>query len=97
MRHCAYYRYIDVSPLAVYANSFLAAYVSVRKIYQSRHADMSCRLNTRRISRGRGTDAETNTMPTFLMVGKVTQRTIHLDAEQGVRGPPPPLITSSSF
>ena len=31
-------------------------------------------LNTRRVTRGRGTDAETGTMPTFLMVGKVTKR-----------------------
>ena len=30
-------------------------------------------LNTRRVLRGRGTDAETNTMPTFLMVGKLTR------------------------
>lgn len=30
-------------------------------------------LNTRRVLRGRGTDAETNTMPTFLMVGKLTK------------------------
>lgn len=31
-------------------------------------------LNTRRVTRGRGTDAETATMPTFLMVGKITKR-----------------------
>ena len=30
-------------------------------------------LNTRRVTRGRGTDAETATMPTFLMVGKITK------------------------
>lgn len=50
-------------------------------------------LNTRRVTRGRGTDAETATMPTFLMVGKITKRDANqfadhvypqsLDAEQG--------------
>ena len=36
-------------------------------------------LNTRRVLRGRGTDAETNTMPTFLMVGKLTKHEGHPD------------------
>ena len=31
------------------------------------------RLNTRRVLRGRGTDNEATTMPTFLMVGKLTK------------------------
>ena len=36
-------------------------------------------LNTRRVLRGRGTDAETNTMPTFLMVGQTTNKEVHVD------------------
>ncbi|KAH9851829.1 hypothetical protein C2E23DRAFT_732426 [Lenzites betulinus] len=62
---------------------FMAFYFVLSKIYAN---SFLAALNTRRISRGRGTDAETNTMPTFLMVGKVTQRTIHIDTnhQQGV-------------
>ena len=43
-------------------------------------------LNTRRVLRGRGTDAETNTMPTFLMVGKLTK---HENAGEQVHVYPP--------
>ncbi|KAI0335801.1 hypothetical protein GY45DRAFT_703731 [Cubamyces sp. BRFM 1775] len=57
---------------------FMAFYFVLSKIYAN---SFLAALNTRRVSRGRGTDAETNTMPTFLMVGKVTQRTVHLDPE----------------
>ncbi|KAH9891742.1 hypothetical protein C8Q73DRAFT_650522 [Cubamyces lactineus] len=57
---------------------FMALYFVLSKIYAN---SFLAALNTRRVSRGRGTDAETNTMPTFLMVGKVTQRTVHLDPE----------------
>ncbi|KAI0657330.1 hypothetical protein C8Q70DRAFT_919562 [Cubamyces menziesii] len=57
---------------------FMAFYFVLSKVYAN---SFLAALNTRRVSRGRGTDAETNTMPTFLMVGKVTQRTVHLDPE----------------
>ncbi|KAI0632215.1 hypothetical protein C8Q77DRAFT_909353 [Trametes polyzona] len=57
---------------------FMAFYFVLSKVYAN---SFLAALNTRRVSRGRGTDAETTTMPTFLMVGKVTQRTIHLDPE----------------
>ncbi|KAI0826901.1 hypothetical protein BC628DRAFT_1418951 [Trametes gibbosa] len=57
---------------------FMGLYFVLSKIYAN---SFLAALNTRRISRGRGTDAETNTMPTFLMVGKVTQRTVHVDSE----------------
>ncbi|CDO74441.1 hypothetical protein BN946_scf184972.g8 [Trametes cinnabarina] len=57
---------------------FMAFYFVLSKVYAN---SLLAALNTRRVSRGRGTDAETNTMPTFLMVGKVTQRTVHIDPE----------------
>ena len=64
--------------------------VSLRLIcwtYESAYPS-SLRLNTRRVSRGRGTDAqETATVPTFLMVGKLTQRTIQVDPEYAVGAP----------
>jgi hypothetical protein len=43
---------------------------SARSVYAN---SFLATLNTRRVSRGRGTDAETATMPTFLMVGKITR------------------------
>ena len=43
--------------------------------------------NTRRVSRGRGTDNEHTTVPTLLMVGKVTQRTVQIDPEAAVGCP----------
>ena len=59
--------------------------ITLHNNIQSQSHFSSSSLNTRRVSRGRGTDAETTTMPTFLMVGKVTQRTIQFDQEpQGV-------------
>ncbi|OJT09901.1 hypothetical protein TRAPUB_13644 [Trametes pubescens] len=57
---------------------FMAFYFVLSKVYAN---SFLAALNTRRISRGRGTDAETATMPTFLMVGKVTQRTVNFDAD----------------
>ncbi|KAL1950560.1 hypothetical protein VTO73DRAFT_5684 [Trametes versicolor] len=57
---------------------FMAFYFVLSKVYAN---SFLAALNTRRISRGRGTDAETTTMPTFLMVGKVTQRTVNFDAD----------------
>ena len=45
-------------------------------------------LNTRRVLRGRGTDAETNTMPTFLMVGKLTRPNLNHFADHVY---PPPM------
>lgn len=38
-------------------------------------------MNTRKVLRGRGTDAEHTTMPTFLMVGKVTRVETEHDPE----------------
>ncbi|KAI0712261.1 hypothetical protein C8Q76DRAFT_845525 [Earliella scabrosa] len=57
---------------------FMGMYFVLSKVYAN---SFLAALNTRRVSRGRGTDAETTTVPTFLMVGKITQRTIQLDAE----------------
>ncbi|KAI0754875.1 hypothetical protein C8Q80DRAFT_1266413 [Daedaleopsis nitida] len=59
---------------------FMAFYFVLSKIYAN---SFLAALNTRRIRRGRGTDAETTTMPTFLMVGNITQRTVQLDPEYG--------------
>ncbi|PSR70460.1 hypothetical protein PHLCEN_2v13611 [Hermanssonia centrifuga] len=49
---------------------FMACYFVLSKLYVN---SFLATLNTRRVLRGRGTDAETNTMPTFLMVGKLTK------------------------
>ncbi|KAM5534984.1 hypothetical protein V8D89_011357 [Ganoderma adspersum] len=58
---------------------FMACYFVLSKMYA---ISFLAALNTRRVSRGRGTDAqETATVPTFLMVGKLTQRTIQIDPE----------------
>ncbi|KAI1790157.1 hypothetical protein LXA43DRAFT_1062311 [Ganoderma leucocontextum] len=58
---------------------FMALYFVLSKMYA---VSFLAALNTRRVSRGRGTDAqETATVPTFLMVGKLTQRTIQIDPE----------------
>lgn len=51
-------------------------------------------LNTRRVLRGRGTDAETNTMPTFLMVGKLTKHENHPDNAHHVY--PPSVVHSAT-
>ena len=48
-------------------------------------------LDTRRVLRGRGTDAETATMPTFLMVGKLTKHN-----QNGDHVYPPSEATSPS-
>lgn len=66
----------------VYANSFLAAYVSLNPVFrETSFTTLSSpfRMNTRKVLRGRGTDAENTTMPTFLMVGKVTRHESHVD------------------
>ncbi|PIL22636.1 hypothetical protein GSI_15327 [Ganoderma sinense ZZ0214-1] len=58
---------------------FMACYFVLSKMYA---ISFLAALNTRRVSRGRGTDAQdTATVPTFLMVGKFTQRTIQIDPE----------------
>ncbi|KIP06228.1 hypothetical protein PHLGIDRAFT_19513 [Phlebiopsis gigantea 11061_1 CR5-6] len=49
---------------------FMALYFVLSKLYAN---SFLATLNTRRVLRGRGTDAETNTVPTFLMVGKLTK------------------------
>lgn len=38
-------------------------------------------MNTRKVLRGRGTDAEHTTMPTFLMVQKMTRAEEHVDPD----------------
>ncbi|TFK93089.1 hypothetical protein K466DRAFT_161092 [Polyporus arcularius HHB13444] len=63
---------------------FMAFYFVLSKVYAN---SFLAALNTRRVSRGRGTDAETTTMPTFLMVGKATQRTVQLDPEAHGQSP----------
>ncbi|EKM51787.1 uncharacterized protein PHACADRAFT_262128 [Phanerochaete carnosa HHB-10118-sp] len=55
---------------------FIALYFVLSKLYVN---SFLATLNTRRVLRGRGTDAETNTMPTFLMVGKLTRHENHPD------------------
>lgn len=55
---------------------FMALYFVLSKLYVN---SFLATLNTRRVLRGRGTDAETNTMPTFLMVGKLTKHENHPD------------------
>lgn len=64
---------------------FMACYFVLSKMYA---ISFLAALNTRRVSRGRGTDAEeTATVPTFLMVGKLTQRTIQVDPEYAGESP----------
>lgn len=64
---------------------FMACYFVLSKMYA---VSFLAALNTRRVSRGRGTDAqETATVPTFLMVGKMTQRTIQIDPEYAEESP----------
>lgn len=48
---------------------FMAFYFVLSKVYAN---SFFAALNTRRSIRGRGTDAEQTTMPTFLMVGQTT-------------------------
>ncbi|KAI0927054.1 hypothetical protein AcV5_007693 [Taiwanofungus camphoratus] len=48
---------------------FMCFYFIVSKLYAN---SFLATLNTRKVLRGRGTDGEHSTMPTFLMVGKVT-------------------------
>jgi len=49
---------------------FMAFYFVLTKLYGN---SFLATLNTRRVLRGRGTDNEATTMPTFLMVGKLTK------------------------
>ncbi|EJF63324.1 hypothetical protein BD309DRAFT_949383 [Dichomitus squalens] len=73
---------------------FMAFYFVLSKVYAN---SFLAALNTRRVSRGRGTeDAQTTTVPTFLMVGKVTQRTVHLDPEYAGESPISPSKTSEN-
>ncbi|KAI0769987.1 hypothetical protein C8Q74DRAFT_1369224 [Fomes fomentarius] len=57
---------------------FMALYFVLSKVYAN---SFLAALNTRRVSRGRGTDADTTTVPTFLMVGNLTQRSMRHDPE----------------
>ncbi|KAI0339015.1 hypothetical protein BDW22DRAFT_1362361 [Trametopsis cervina] len=69
---------------------FMACYFVLSKLYAN---SFLATLNTRRVLRGRGTDAETNTMPTFLMVGKITR---HQPNEDQQRHAYPPHETGKS-
>ncbi|OCH91896.1 hypothetical protein OBBRIDRAFT_727911 [Obba rivulosa] len=55
---------------------FMAFYFVLSKLYAN---SFLATLNTRKIVRGRGTDGEHTTMPTFLMVGKVTRQEENYD------------------
>ncbi|KAH9924673.1 uncharacterized protein BXZ73DRAFT_103513 [Epithele typhae] len=63
---------------------FMGMYFVLSKVYAN---SFLAALNTRRVSRGRGTDNDRTTVPTFLMVGKTTQRSIHIDPEQATHSP----------
>jgi len=49
---------------------FMSTYFVLSKLYVN---SFLATLNTRKVVRGRGTDNEETTMPTFLMVGKLTK------------------------
>ncbi|PCH40184.1 hypothetical protein WOLCODRAFT_136713 [Wolfiporia cocos MD-104 SS10] len=57
---------------------FMGFYFVLSKLYAN---SFLATLNTRRVLRGRGTDAEHTTMPTFLMVGKISKHESHPDIE----------------
>ncbi|EMD40024.1 hypothetical protein CERSUDRAFT_81328 [Gelatoporia subvermispora B] len=57
---------------------FMAFYFVLSKLYA---ISFFATLNTRKIVRGRGTDGEHATMPTFLMVGKATRQQGNFDPE----------------
>ncbi|KAL6302840.1 hypothetical protein BKA93DRAFT_791243 [Sparassis latifolia] len=50
---------------------YMGCYFVVSKLYAN---SFLATLNTRKVLRGRGTDGEHVTMPTFLMVGKITEQ-----------------------
>lgn len=57
---------------------FMGFYFVLSKLYVN---SFLATLNTRRVLRGRGTDNEATTMPTFLMVGKMTKHDPDADIE----------------
>ncbi|KZT73876.1 hypothetical protein DAEQUDRAFT_761828 [Daedalea quercina L-15889] len=60
---------------------FMGFYFVLSKLYAN---SFLATLNTRRVVRGRGTDAENTTMPTFLMVDKATRYASQQDLENTV-------------
>ncbi|CAL1712651.1 unnamed protein product [Somion occarium] len=75
---------------------FMAFYFILSKLYVN---SFLATLNTRRILRGRGTDNEVTTMPTFLMVGKATKHDQDIEMQPSrvtVRTPLPPFFSFHS-
>ncbi|KZT11962.1 uncharacterized protein LAESUDRAFT_160431 [Laetiporus sulphureus 93-53] len=62
---------------------FMGFYFALSKLYAN---SFLATLNTRRVLRGRGTDGEDVTMPTFLMVGKATKNATERDVEATSQG-----------
>ncbi|KAI0070445.1 hypothetical protein K474DRAFT_1702157 [Panus rudis PR-1116 ss-1] len=69
---------------------FMAFYFVLSKLYVN---SFLATLNTRRVLRGRGTDNEATTMPTFLMVGKITKHEPDIEMGPTVRS----LLHSTVF
>ncbi|KAL4251233.1 hypothetical protein ABKN59_006316 [Abortiporus biennis] len=61
---------------------FMAFYFVISKLYVN---SFLATLNTRRVLRGRGTDNEATTMPTFLMVGKITKHEQDIEMHPSTR------------
>ncbi|OBZ73986.1 hypothetical protein A0H81_05980 [Grifola frondosa] len=57
---------------------FMGLYFILSKLYAN---SFMATLNTRKSVRGRGTDGEHTTMPTFLMVEQVTKKEVHIDPD----------------
>ncbi|EIW58318.1 uncharacterized protein TRAVEDRAFT_28976 [Trametes versicolor FP-101664 SS1] len=55
---------------------FMAFYFVLSKVYAN---SFFAALNTRRSIRGRGTEGEHTTVPTFLMIGQTTKQEVHVD------------------
>ncbi|KAI0675990.1 hypothetical protein C8Q78DRAFT_988436 [Trametes maxima] len=55
---------------------FMAFYFVLSKVYAN---SFFAALNTRRSVRGRGTENEHTTVPTFLMIGQTTNKEVHVD------------------
>ncbi|KAI0326968.1 hypothetical protein GY45DRAFT_1373519 [Cubamyces sp. BRFM 1775] len=55
---------------------FMAFYFVLSKVYAN---SFFAALNTRRSVRGRGTEGDHTTVPTFLMVGQTTNKEVHVD------------------
>ncbi|KAI0369770.1 hypothetical protein BV20DRAFT_945400 [Pilatotrama ljubarskyi] len=55
---------------------FMAFYFVLSKVYAN---SFFAALNTRRSIRGRGTEGDHTTVPTFLMVGQTTKQEVHVD------------------